>query len=59
MWHWHCLGTDTKTLVGIGENLVDAEKALPKTSPTHTVFVQSATEGMFLHVHDFSCVSFV
>jgi hypothetical protein len=45
MWHLASLDTDTKTLLGMGENLVAAEKTLPKTSPTHTVFVQTATEG--------------
>jgi hypothetical protein len=46
MWHLASLDTDTKTLLGMGENLVAAEKTLPKTSPTHTVFVQAATEGI-------------
>ena len=46
-WHWHCLSNDTKTLVGIGENMIEAEKTLPKTLPTHTVLVQTATEGIF------------
>lgn len=45
LWHMHCLDNDTKALLGIGENLVLAEKTLPKTSPTHTVFSQTATEG--------------
>lgn len=46
MWHLASLDTDTKTLLGMGENLVAAEKTLPKTSPTHTIFVQTATEGL-------------
>jgi hypothetical protein len=45
------LDNDTKALLGIGQNLVIAEKTLPKTSPTHTVFTQAATEGKVI---DFS-----
>jgi hypothetical protein len=44
-WHLHSLDNDTKALLGIGENLVNAEKTLPKTSPSHTVFSMTATEG--------------
>lgn len=49
MWHIASLDTDTKTLLGMGQNLVAAEKSLPKTSSTHTVFVQTATEGLPHH----------
>ena len=45
-WHEARLDHDKKTLIGIGSNMVSAEKTLPKTSTTKTVLLQAATEGI-------------
>jgi hypothetical protein len=45
-WHERSLGENAKVLIGMAQNLIAAEKRLPETSPSRTVFIRTATEGM-------------
>lgn len=44
-WHEARLAPESRALLQIGSNLVQAEKSLPETSPAHTAILQATTIG--------------
>jgi hypothetical protein len=49
-WHEARLPEESRALMKIGANVVNAEKSLPATSPARTAVVQAATVGTRLLV---------
>lgn len=45
-WHIKKLPTDTKTLIGIGKNIVNLKKSFGKTSTEQTAIINSAIIGI-------------
>lgn len=43
------LPTDTKTLIGMGKNIIKIKQSIPKTSTAQTAILNSVTEGIYIH----------
>lgn len=57
-WKESSLPTDTKTLIGMGKNIIKIKQSLPRTSTSQTAIINSVTEGIVFIIPHFKYISF-